>query len=282
MTEKEAFIAKAIKALSTPIKGTPKLLMKNRSPQELQALEDGVRAFQNDKVHGGAYRAMKKIKLDKFFQAMEPIKGSSTATPAMRATSGDRAIWDIAHQPIRKLVSLSPISFPGLSAGEAYQGLRGAAQKAFNVPGPKSYPMPPEHMIPGIEKYLPKATHVPDIPRQPQLSVVPPLDPALTARKKVGAAYRAGADEALWKFAGVPKESEPSVEEVAAVLPETVAEPEIVLPPAPESPTVSPEVAVALEEARQQSALDHLNALATRSTQRHVGPFSILHHFLRR
>jgi len=136
--EKNAFIAKLLRALETPIPGTPKLLMKVRDKAELAAREVARRGKIRGAVNENIYKALKKMKVDKAYQKLEPAIGHTTAPAAERALFGDREIHEMAHEPFHTLISNLPIPY----AGPVHKGLRSAAQKLLGVPAAKAYVMP--------------------------------------------------------------------------------------------------------------------------------------------
>jgi hypothetical protein len=58
--EKIALIERLVRLGATPIKGTPKLLMKSRSPQELAALQNAVETGWNKRVTDPLMRVAEK------------------------------------------------------------------------------------------------------------------------------------------------------------------------------------------------------------------------------
>lgn len=136
--EKNAFIAKALRLLETPIPGTPKLLMKVRGKAELAARETARREKIRDVVNENIYKGLKKARIDKVYQKLEPAIGNLTAPAAERALYGDRQIHAIAHRPLHWLLGNAPIPY----VGTAHNTLVSAAQKALNVPAARAYKMP--------------------------------------------------------------------------------------------------------------------------------------------
>lgn len=155
--EKLAFIAKMVRTLATPIEQlpglsrlgkTPSVLIKSRSPAELQGLEDAVRGWQDKNVHGNIYKGLKKMKVDKLYQKMEPFTGS-TSEPHIRAQYGDRKIWALAHAPVQHAAAgltqmtagqLPIIGKPAqMGLVSVYNTGRVALEKALGVPGPLAY-----------------------------------------------------------------------------------------------------------------------------------------------
>jgi len=162
--EKQAFIAKLLRTLATPveqaplgigrafralgIEKTPEMLLKSRGPAELQALENKIRGGQQTHIHGNIYKALKAMKVDKLYQKMEPFTGS-TSEPHIRAQYGDRNIWSLAHQPLQHLLSAPvqymagklPIVGPAAKGGvvNMYNTGRAGLEKLFGVPGPLPY-----------------------------------------------------------------------------------------------------------------------------------------------
>lgn len=160
---KHADIAKLLRLLATPVEDapllgralrsvgvnkTPTAFMASRGPAALDAIENGVRKFQQTHVHQRAYNALKKMKVDKAFQALEPYTGS-TAEPSIRAQYGDRHIWTMAHAPVQTFAGPFIHGMAGqlpIVGGLAQKGIlnayttgRAAYEKLLGVPGPLSY-----------------------------------------------------------------------------------------------------------------------------------------------
>lgn len=161
--EKQAFIAKLLRTLATPVERapllgralqsagvtrTPGLLMAHRGPAELDALENAARSWQQTHVHNNIYKGLKGVKLDKLYQKLEPYTGS-TSEPSIRAQYGDRRIWSLAHQPLQHALSAPvqylagklPIVGPAAKAGvvDIYNSGRAVLEKHLGVPGPLPY-----------------------------------------------------------------------------------------------------------------------------------------------
>jgi len=162
--EKNAFLAKVLRLLETPIPGTPKLLMKVRGKAELAAREATRREGLRNAINGNIYKGLKKLKVDKVYQKLEPMIGSTTAPAAERALYGDRQIHAIAQRPLHWLLGNAPIPY----AATAHNALVAAAQKLTGVPAARAYKMPeqvitaaakahPEKMIEAIERTVAKA-----------------------------------------------------------------------------------------------------------------------------
>jgi hypothetical protein len=136
--EKQGFIPKLIRALETPIPGTPKLLMAMKSPEQLAASEMSRRGWMRENVHGGLNRLLKGVKLDKGLQALEPLLGDATAPEEMRRTFGERGVFSLAHTPVQSIANAIPIG----GVGKGYQAARTLGEKLFHVPGPPSFQVP--------------------------------------------------------------------------------------------------------------------------------------------
>jgi hypothetical protein len=140
--QKQAFIAKAVRALSTPIKGTPKLVQKVRGPEELAALEKKVRSAQwrgQDKAYEAltSEKLPRWLRIDKGYQRLEPALGTPSNPQVMRDTWGKRKVWSMTHEPVRFLMGQTPVVS---SFGTPYQALRTGAEKALKIPPPKKFP----------------------------------------------------------------------------------------------------------------------------------------------
>lgn len=133
---KTADIAKLLNVLSTPIKGTPKLLMKVRGKAERAAIETARREKLRDVVNGNIYKGLKKLRIDKIYQKLEPALGSQTEPAAMRAMFGDRKIYAMAQRPIHELISYAPVPY----ASSIHNLVTAGAQKLLKIPGPRAYP----------------------------------------------------------------------------------------------------------------------------------------------
>lgn len=155
--DKTAIIASLMRALETPIPGTPKWLSPLWSGAELAVREAGRQTWVNKNIHGGIYNMLKKLKVDKAFQAAEPLIGNTAAPLAERAQYGDRKIHGWAASPLQHLVSSVPAiaghaigGIAGAGAGTAatpyasslYQGTRTGIEKALGAPGPVPYGTP--------------------------------------------------------------------------------------------------------------------------------------------
>jgi hypothetical protein len=136
--EKTADIAKLVRILKTPIPKTPKLLMKVRSKDVLDAEEHALREGLRDKINENLYKGLKKLKVDKLYQKLEPALGSRTAPQAIRDTFGERQIHEMAHRPMHWLIGKAPIPY----ASTVHNVLSEAHQKILKVPPPRSYKMP--------------------------------------------------------------------------------------------------------------------------------------------
>jgi hypothetical protein len=169
---KHAIISALIRKLETPIPGTPKILMEKRTPEQLAQRETGRRDWQREHIHDNIYKALKKMKVDKLYQAGERFSGS-TAEPHIRAQYGDRQIWSLAHAPVQHLLSAPAQVAAGALSGHpvlagvglaaragvlpAYTTGRAALEKLIGAPGPLSYgspigktPSPPARTLPAL------------------------------------------------------------------------------------------------------------------------------------
>jgi len=154
--EKTADIAKIIRLLKTPIKGTPRLVMKVRSKAVLDAEEHALRETLRDKINGNIYKGLKKLKVDKVYQRFEPIIGSKTSPKALRDTYGERQIHEMAHRPFHYLLGKVPM--PGLSA--AHNLLAEGQQRLLKAPPPRAYQMPGAAAAAAAEAAAPTAAAV--------------------------------------------------------------------------------------------------------------------------
>jgi hypothetical protein len=137
---KTADIAKIVRLLKTPIPGTPKLFMKVRPKEVLQAEEHALREKLRDKINDNIYKVLKKTKVDRLYQKLEPVLGSKTAPKELRDTFGERQIHEIAHRPFHWLLGKAPIPY----ISSAHNILSEGHQKLLKVPPPRSYVMPGE------------------------------------------------------------------------------------------------------------------------------------------
>ncbi len=147
---KVAFIPKLIRALETPIPGTPKMMMPVKDKAQLDASEAGRRDWMRENIHGGIERGLKKLKVDKGLQALEPLVGNVTAPPEMRASFGDRATYSIAHTPVQTAANLVPIG----GVGKGYQVARTGLEKLLGVPPPPAWKPPVAALDRGAEGVL--------------------------------------------------------------------------------------------------------------------------------
>lgn len=147
---------KLVRALSTPIPGTPKLLMNMRTPLQLDALEQSVTNAGNKYFHGGIAKGLQKLKVDRVFQKLEPFIGNATDAPDLRATFGARQVHNWAHQPVRQVAGMVPIP----SFGSIYQGARDGVGKLLGVKPPMAFGQGAERGVqlelPGVKKFLNK------------------------------------------------------------------------------------------------------------------------------
>jgi hypothetical protein len=200
-TVKHAWIAKLLRALETPIPNTPKLLMPVKGPEELAASEASRRQWIRDNVHGGIEKGLKAVKLDKAYQALEPVLGNTSETPDRRATFGARQVHDWAHQPVKNLISAFPTPY---GAGvRAYQGVRDFAGSRLGIPKAPSFDELQAARAAGAS-----ASPVPRAPTETsawaRAATIP--EPQMLrfprALTKVSTAHAAGRAAALRKFAG--------------------------------------------------------------------------------
>lgn len=133
-------LGKIVRLLATPIPGTPKLFMKVRNKQQLDALETKVREKARDLTNENIAKLLRKLKVDKIFQKLEPVLGSTTAPKAYRDTFGARKVHELAHRPIYSLLGYSPIPYATSVSGAA----AGLAEKYLGLAPPRSFKMPGE------------------------------------------------------------------------------------------------------------------------------------------
>ena len=118
--EKTALLERIVRLGATPIKGTPKLLMRSRSRPELRALQNAVD--------------------DRWSQHVtEPLLGvmgrQINRLPNNKVRKGLHwASTQIAEDPMLVPLELAPI--PGMAA--AYKGLKGGLEKAIDYVAPLS------------------------------------------------------------------------------------------------------------------------------------------------
>lgn len=207
--QKHAWLPKLLRALETPIPGTPKLVMPVKDQAQLDASEAARREWIRENVHGGLERGLKGIKVDKLYQKLEPVLGNTSETPERRATYGERRVHQLAHQPVKELVSALPIPY-GVGA-TAYQGTRDFIGGRLGIPKAPSYEeRNPDWMVKArasISAAPPQASQsTPPVTAQSMKPVVTPqplhAEPSfLKASPKVAAAYAEGRKAALEKFA---------------------------------------------------------------------------------
>lgn len=126
---KQAFIAKALRALETPIPGTPKLLMEPKTTAQLDASEASRRAWITDNLQGGAFRGLKRLGLDRAIQQLEPLAGDITLPPALRQQFGERVLHKATHLPVQTALGALPYG-----AAKFWQLGRQGVEKALNIP----------------------------------------------------------------------------------------------------------------------------------------------------
>jgi hypothetical protein len=136
--EKTADIAKIVRILKTPIPGTPKLIMKKRSKAVLDSEEHALREKLRDKINENIYKGLKKLKVDRAYQKLEPVLGTKTSPKELRDTFGERQIHEIAHRPFHWLLGKAPIPY----VSSAHNILSEGHQRLLKVPPPRSYKMP--------------------------------------------------------------------------------------------------------------------------------------------
>jgi hypothetical protein len=116
---KTALLERLVRLAATPIQGTPKLLMRSRSPGELKALQEGVSAGWNRRVTDPLMRA---------------AEGPISRLPAGKLQSGAR--W-VAHQVAKDPVGMTAtqlLPIPGATA--AYSGLKRGLERAIDYAAP--------------------------------------------------------------------------------------------------------------------------------------------------
>lgn len=119
--EKTALLERLVRLGATPIKGTPELLMKSRSPVELKALQQAVESGWNRNITQPIMNV-----LEKPINKIPSVKLRAGATWAARR---------IAEDPVGMgLAEFSPV--PG--TGFAYQGLKKGLEKAIDYFAPLS------------------------------------------------------------------------------------------------------------------------------------------------
>lgn len=113
--EKTALLERLVRLGATSIPGTPKMLMKNRSPGELRALQGAVEAGWNKRVTAPIMRA-----------AEHPI----SKLPSGKIQSGARWVAQrIAEDPIGMgIAEMSPVPGTGL----LYQGAKKGLEKVID------------------------------------------------------------------------------------------------------------------------------------------------------
>jgi hypothetical protein len=146
---KTSDIAKVVRILKTPIPGTPKLIMKKRSKDVLQAEEHALREKLRDKINENIYKGLKKLRVDKAYQKLEPVLGAKTAPKNIRETFGERQIHEMAHRPFHYLLGKAPIPY----VSSAHNILSEAHQKLMGVPPPRAYKMP-EGVVETVKKKM--------------------------------------------------------------------------------------------------------------------------------
>lgn len=147
---KVAFIPKLMRALETPIPGTPKMVMPVKDQAQLAASEASRRGWIRDNVYGNIERGLKKMKVDKGLQKLEPFLGNVTAPAEMRASFGDRAVYSLAHTPVQTAANTVPIG----GVGKGYQVARTIAEKALGIPAPPSWKPPVAALDQGADAIL--------------------------------------------------------------------------------------------------------------------------------
>jgi hypothetical protein len=147
---KTAFIPKLLRALETPIPGTPKMLMAVKDKAQLAASEAARRGWIRDNVFGGAENLLKKVKLDKALQKLEPLVGNVTAPDEMRRSFGERGVYTLAHTPIQTAANLVPIG----GVGKGYQLARTGLEKMLKVPPPPQWAPPVAALDQGADSVL--------------------------------------------------------------------------------------------------------------------------------
>lgn len=113
--EKTALLERLVRLGATPIKGTPQLLMKSRSPGELHALQNAVESGWNHHVTDPILRAVEK-----------PL----SKLPAGKLQRGMRGIaHSIAEDPIG-MGTVSALPIPGASL--LYHGAKKGLERVID------------------------------------------------------------------------------------------------------------------------------------------------------
>lgn len=105
-TEKRALLERLVRLGATDIPRTPRLLMRQRSPEELAALQHGVEKWWNGKVTDPIMRGAEKAYLNR----MQPGKLKNVATTLTKYVAED-PIGALALKP-------TPVPFPLYIAGK--------------------------------------------------------------------------------------------------------------------------------------------------------------------
>jgi hypothetical protein len=113
--EKIALLERLVRLGATPIPGTPKLLMKNRSPAELKSLQGAVESAWNSRVTNPIMRA---------------AEGPLSRLPAGKIQNGARWLAkQVAEDPVGMSLT-NAIPIPGATL--AYQGVKRGLEKAID------------------------------------------------------------------------------------------------------------------------------------------------------
>lgn len=113
--EKTALIERLVRLGATPIPGTPQLLMKNRSPAELKALQGAVESGWNQRVTDPIMRMAEK-----------PL----SRLPAGKLQNGARWVAkQVAEDPVGMGLA-NAIPIPGATL--AYQGVKRGLEKVID------------------------------------------------------------------------------------------------------------------------------------------------------
>lgn len=113
--EKTALLERIVRLGATPIPGTPRLLMKSRSPSELKALQGAVESGWNKRVTEPIMRA---------------AEGPLSHLPAGKLQSGARWVAkQVAQDPVG-MTAANLVPVPGATL--LYQGAKRGLEKAID------------------------------------------------------------------------------------------------------------------------------------------------------
>lgn len=113
--EKTALLERIVRLGATPIPGTPRLFMKNRSPEELRALQNTVESGWNKKVTEPIMRVAEK-----------PL---SKIPPGRLQTGARWVAQQVAQDPVGMALT-NALPIPGATV--AYQGVKRGLEKAID------------------------------------------------------------------------------------------------------------------------------------------------------